>query len=59
MLWPGLALLAGAALLGLLLIYPAFDVERLPPLELKGKDEPVEAFVLHSLPAGPWGPWPV
>jgi adenylate cyclase len=28
---------------------PGAMLERLPPLELKGKDEPVEAFVLHRL----------
>jgi adenylate cyclase len=28
---------------------PGALLERLPPLELKGKDEPVEAFVLHGL----------
>jgi hypothetical protein len=24
-------------------------VERLPPMEVKGKDEPVEAYLLHRL----------
>ena len=28
---------------------PGAVLERLPPLELKGKDEPVQAFVLHKL----------
>jgi adenylate cyclase len=28
---------------------PGAVVERLPPLEVKGKDEPVEAYVLHRL----------
>ena len=27
-------------------------VERLPPLQVKGKEEPVEAYVLHTLAAG-------
>jgi adenylate cyclase len=31
---------------------PGAVLERLPPLELKGKGEPVEAFVVHSLRAG-------
>jgi len=38
---------------------PRAVLERLPPLELKGKGEPVEAFVLHSLASGPSGPRPV
>ena len=28
---------------------PGAVIERLPPLEVKGKDEPVEAYVLHGL----------
>ena len=31
---------------------PGAVLERLPPLELKGKGEPVEAFVVHALRAG-------
>jgi class 3 adenylate cyclase len=31
---------------------PGAVLERLPPLELKGKGEPVEAFVVHRLRAG-------
>jgi len=38
---------------------PGALLERLPPLELKGKGEPVEAFVLHSLASGPSWPRPV
>jgi len=28
---------------------PGAVLERLPPLEVKGKEEPVEAYLLHSL----------
>ena len=31
---------------------PGAVLERLPPLEVKGKEEPIEAFVLHALRAG-------
>jgi hypothetical protein len=31
---------------------PGAVLERLPQLELKGKGEPVEAFVVHALRAG-------
>ena len=28
---------------------PAAVLERLPPLQVKGKEEPVEAYLLHGL----------
>jgi hypothetical protein len=47
-LWPGLALLVGAAML-VLLLPPGAVLERLPSLHVKGKEEPIQAYVLHGL----------
>jgi hypothetical protein len=72
-LWPGFALLVGAAMLVLLLLHPGFDeswenhpahfwlvltaaslsvvsaTPSEPPLQVKGKGDPIEAYVLHGL----------
>lgn len=46
-LWPLFVLALGADVLALVLAHP-----RLAPLEVKGKEEPVEAYLLRGLAGG-------